>query len=270
MFKCECGKAYLSPLALSNHIKSKHPSHNSSFSEISLNILFKNYNNQYVSNIDEIQRKRGRPKKKFNVMNNNLEINYQKFFQKDHRQKEENEIFEITDLSLLNKIFHEVYDKKKESEKTNECFKIEEHIFYNFILNKDKASISKNSRITSDEIFLKYLTGVSNSTNKEYFIFILKFILIFRDCINKYKNIELENSIYILKEDVPENIKEFTQYYDAEQIPELCNEFLTEYLTEEYFQLKNEHLSDFIEIIQHFSHWLYENNYSSSRLLVNN
>jgi hypothetical protein len=285
MFKCECSKAYLSALALSNHIKAKHPSDNKNITEESFMKnwnLYGNFNKFNKTNFihnDEFQRKRGRPKKKYDIMNEDPEINYHTFFQKESRKKKENETIDIK--TILDEVFSEIYEKKKERRRINkDCpehiyEKIDDHIFFNFIKKRGIVTpftpYEKNNQIlTSDEIFCKYFDEISPLTNKEFFIFILKFIVIFRDCINKYKNIELENSICILGESVPEHITEFTQYYDAEQIPELCNEFLTDYLSEEYYQLKSDHLTDFIEIIQHFCHWLYENNYSSSRLILNN
>lgn len=57
MHKCECGKAYLSQLALSNHKKSKHE--NNSVKDTDNN---DNYNSDY-SNSNISKKRRGRPKK---------------------------------------------------------------------------------------------------------------------------------------------------------------------------------------------------------------
>ena len=60
--------------------------------------------------------------------------------------------------------------------------------------------------------------------------------------------------------------------YDGEQIPEICNEFLTEFLTSANFFGMNtpEYKNEFRTIIQHFCFWLYENNFTSAKLIVNN
>jgi len=63
MHKCECGKAYLSQLALSNHRKSKHE--NSDLKE------YDNYDNlnSEISNSNFSKKRRGRPKKNVNFFN---------------------------------------------------------------------------------------------------------------------------------------------------------------------------------------------------------
>jgi hypothetical protein len=87
--------------------------------------------------------------------------------------------------------------------------------------------------------------------------------------LNKYKNIELESNRIVFGEKISKDVKEFTQYYDAEQAPEICNEFITEYLiTNEYFGMSREYFKEFVEIVQHFCFWIYENNYTSSRLSI--
>lgn len=133
------------------------------------------------------------------------------------------------------------------------------------------GNVSGNSNVCCDDIFYEYLKSISKFANQKYFIFIFKFILIFRECINTYKNIELENSILVLKENIPHEIKEFTQYYDAEQAPELCNEFISEYLdSNDYFGFEKKEIPEIIDVIQHFCYWMYENNYTSSRLSILN
>lgn len=135
--------------------------------------------------------------------------------------------------------------------------------------NTNSNYIQKN--ICCDEIFYDYLKSIIKYSNQKYFVFVFKFIIIFRECINTYKNIELENSILVLKENIPLDIKEFTQYYDAEQAPELCNEFISEYLQScDYFGFEKSEIPEIIDIIQHFCYWMYENNYTSSRLSLLN
>ncbi len=137
--------------------------------------------------------------------------------------------------------------------------------------NNNSNYHSNNKHICCDEIFYEYLKSITKYANQKYFSFVLKFIIIFRECINTYKNIELENSILVLKEKISTEIKEFTQYYDAEQAPELCNEFISEYLQScDYFGFEKNEIPEIIDIIQHFCYWMYENNYTSSRLSLLN
>ena len=133
--------------------------------------------------------------------------------------------------------------------------------------NITKIQSKNHKNICCDEIFFEYLKIITKLANLNYFKFVFKFIIIFRECINTYKNIELENSILVLHENIPKDIKEFTQYYDAEQAPELCNEFISEYLVScDYFGFEKDFIPEIVDIIQHFCYWMYENNYTSSRL----
>lgn len=194
------------------------------------------------------------------------EIFYSSFFLKEFRLKKFEE--EISIKIYFKRIVDDIYINFKEK-CTLKIQKMEEHPFYTLMNKLERNKL--NTFTTCDEIFLKYLYDVCNKTNKEYFLFIFKFVILFRECINKYKNIELENSKEILHENLPEHIKEFTQIYDAEQTPELCNEFISEYLlSKDYFGFRPEFITEFIEITQHFCYWLYENNYTSSKLSMIN
>lgn len=104
----------------------------------------------------------------------------------------------------------------------------------------------------ADEIFAKYLYDSSLRTNKGYFDFIVKFVALFRECINKLKAGDVE----------------FTTANSAEAVPDTCNDFITEFMDQHgYFGLNTVEL---IEIIQHFSNWLYENKFTVSRLTLLN
>jgi hypothetical protein len=274
MFKCECGKAYLSALALSNHFKSKHNTNasttilqgeiNSNKQNENLNELATQTNNISIitpitENMEDAKKKRGRPKKKNEIIYNNPEIDYKLFFKKEMRKKKQDE-----ERIIIKEFVMENFNNNK----------INENPFIQLIYSENNFNFNDSNNLNTDQILLQYLQETSIITNKEYFAFIFKFILLFRDCINKYKNIELENSICVLGENIPPHIKEFTQYYDAEQLPELCNEFLTEYLDSveylNYSDSKNETVAEFVKIIQHFCYWLYDNNYTSSKLLLVN
>lgn len=249
MFNCECGRSYLSALALSNHKKSKHES------------------NQIENSDEELKRKRGRPKKCSEPENSNYEeINYKMFFEKDNRGRSRNENFKIK--NIIDPVFIETFLFIPNNAQFRNIFKltnVNEHPLYKLI----KYNQTNNLK-TCDGIFNKYLEEVSKQANENYSRFVIKIILLFRECINLYRNVELENSILILNEPVPEGITDFTQFYDAEQIPELCNEFLTDFLeTNEYFGIKPEYIKEVVPLIQHFCFWLYQNNFTSSRLSIN-
>lgn len=117
--------------------------------------------------------------------------------------------------------------------------------------------------IPTDEIFYKYLVEVGRKVNKDYFLFVFKFVVLFRECLNKYRADSIEPSKRT------HDRVEYTQLYNAENAPDLCNEFITEFMeAEDYFGLDTNEL---IEIIQHLCYWLYQNWFTTSRLtLLNN
>lgn len=143
---------------------------------------------------------------------------------------------------------------------SNKIFKnyktIEEHPYYQMFERDEQAlpsallseGLKKN---TCDEVFFTYLVETSKQVNKDYYLFVFKFVVLFRECLNIYKKAEDES-------------KEFTVVNTAETAPEVCNEFITEFMEEEdYYGLD---VNELIEIIQHFCYWLYKNQYTSSRL----
>lgn len=102
----------------------------------------------------------------------------------------------------------------------------------------------------ADDIFATYLIENSEKTNKNYFDFIVKFVALFRECINKLRSGE----------------EEYTTKNSAEAVPDTCNDFITEFMDQHgYFGLNTVEL---IEIIQHFSNWLYESKFTVSRLTL--
>lgn len=250
MFICDCGKGYLSKLALNNHIKSKHQQH-------------------LLTQEESLKKKRGRPKKEFNLLSSE-EFYFNSFFTNDFRSSKSTNEFKSDSLtidvrSFIDIVFNDIY-------LTNQMYcylkitKPDDHPFFSFIIKQQGSNLMIGS--TCDEILYSYILLLASKANKDYFAFGFKFVVLFRECINKYKNIELENNREVLKEEIKEDIKEFTQVYDAEQIPEMCNEFLTDFLhSANYFGIDLVYQGEFCKIIQHFCFWLYENNYTSSKLL---
>ena len=101
-----------------------------------------------------------------------------------------------------------------------------------------------------DEIFSKYLQDVNRDSNKEYFEFVTKFVILFRECINKHKN---DNTG-----------EEFSSKNNADNVHDMCNEFITDFMEGyDYFGLDTMEL---IDIIQHLCNWLYESKYTTSKL----
>lgn len=108
--------------------------------------------------------------------------------------------------------------------------------------------------ISCDEILGNYLKEVSTKTNKDYFHFLFKFLILFRECINKLKKNEAN----------PE--EQFTTTNNAETVPDTCNEFIVDFMDpNDYYGLDTNEL---IEAIQHLCYWLYVHNYTTSRLTL--
>jgi hypothetical protein len=278
MFICHCGKGYLSKLALNNHTKSKHLNIGTpnNFHRISSNLTYFNNNSDTFvegNNNAVVKKKRGRPKKTYGILYYD-ELFYNSFFHNIKRQKPLGYIFSYDRFIIYSKeIFKNIFiDHKQFCSLSNLTSSIEHPIIEKLINNKKQFSSFTCNKINNcdccDDIFIQYILLVSSLTNEEYFKFVFSFVLLLRECINKYKNIEVENSKEVLNE--KNNKVEFTQIYDAEQIPEICNEFLTEFLTNaDYFGIDNEYKGEFQLIIQHFCFWLYQNNFTSSKLIIN-
>jgi hypothetical protein len=156
-----------------------------------------------------------------NNINNNNELEKEKEKEKDLQENNHNE-----------------NHNNNEKEKTQEIEEINNPIKFNSI----------------DEIFSKYLEEVASDCNKEYFEFITKFVILFRECINKVRrNL---NDINI----------EFSVKNNADTVPDTCNEFITDFMeNNDYFGLDTMEL---IDIIQHLCNWMYENKYTTSKLTL--
>ena len=286
-FICDlCSKGYLSKLALMNHTKFKHKN---------INNINDNKNNK--------NKKRGRPKKIINIyLNNNNENNNNNLFNEKYLNKNDFEEFNNNnnnkniilnnnnnkiDKNNIIKIIEEIF---KENINNNLFIKYNNNLnnysFFNKILlynnnnNNNINNNNNNNNKTCDIIFIEYLFYIKNFYNEKFFKLILKIIILFRECINKYKNIEIENKNFLFNNNNinyinNNNLIEFTEIYDGEQIPEICNEFLTEFLPnyDEYFGINNynnENYNKIKKLVENFCFWLYDNNYTSSKLINNN
>ena len=124
---------------------------------------------------------------------------------------------------------------------------------------KRDINLSSNAKMTIlDGVFIIYLKEISKITNIDYFSFIIKFIVILREYINKSKE-------SLVSKDIEGQPKAYySQIYNAEIVPEICNNFFNSLPNNNYNLDKNE----LIEIVQHFCYWLYDNHYSLSHLVL--
>ena len=252
-YKCsECLRTYLSSSALKNHKRMKHNKDN-----------------------EKYKKGRGRPKKEFYEKEHILNMNqkYEKFLVQNEKNKEYN----ITIKDFKN-IFDELYNNYKNElfgslnnnliEKNNFYLLLKENWEKELINNLELKSYSSMINCTPplllvnkppiDVILFIYLKYCKKKFNKEYFLFIIKFIIIFR----QYINIEKKRSINVKY--IHDNKKEYTQIYDASVIPDFFNDFLVDFMeNRNYFNLNKNNI---IILIEYFCFWLYKEGYTDSHL----
>jgi hypothetical protein len=131
-----------------------------------------------------------------------------------------------------------------------------EHPFYQLVSTKFRTQPS-GPLTNIDEILLHYLQDTKDKTNSEYYSFIVKFIVLFREYMNMIKR----------DENIAEgNNDDYTQCHNAEMVPDFCNDFIVDYMEpEDYFDLD---ANELIEELQHLCYWMYVNGYTTSRLTL--
>jgi hypothetical protein len=233
---CEtCHKSYLSQSSLLNHIFKKHP--------------------ELVKENRIYRRKKGRPNK-YETIQKLLEEKkmriYNSFFKDEKRCRHFNEVITDNYEKLVNIVFLIYQDKSPK--KFFKCLKEpKENPILNNLINKKQLFFP-----ICDDIFSEYLMDIRKFTNEIYFIFVLKFILIFREYIN----------LKMINESKYSNT-EYTSIENANFIPDFCNEFFSNYLTENYFGYSNGDVLELIELIQHFCRWLLIKHYSFIKIELN-
>lgn len=265
-FECSiCQKTYQSKTALNQHHKNKHENNNTELdnSEIKKEVEQKVLIKQSTQN----------SKKEFN-----------QFFEKENRKppssEQENKINEISfndvkqymsqAFQLYNDNLFTKYEKVEDyplykivlQNWEKEENQIEKKSFFDDIKNKinveGEAEKPKEKEIPCiDGLFFLYLKDIHKNTNKNYFMFIIKFVVLFREYINEKRK---DN---VTKDIMNEDKKEYTQIFCCE-ISELCNNFVLDYMEpKNYFELD---VQELVELIQHFCFWLYTKKYASSHL----
>ncbi len=172
-------------------------------------------------------------------------------------------MYNISDIVKL--VFDDIYVKYS-SKCYNQITNYNENSVLSSLFADAPLETKDKSEKTADDIFYEYITYCRTLTNKNYLILVIKFIILFRECMNISKQIQVQNHLQnggkaLLK-------KEWTSSNNAENTPEMCNEFVTEYLeSNDYFGIESEKdRTEIIELIQHFCSWLYLNGFTQSRL----
>ena len=130
--------------------------------------------------------------------------------------------------------------------------------FLNDPHNKDEKIDDNENKIT-DDVFIDYLNKVSSYCNPNFFQKILIFVGLFREYVNQAYSNKVNKGL------------EFTAEEKAEDVPDISNEFILDFID------PDDNNNDFgfnkdecIDLIQNLCHWMYENNFTCSKLSMIN
>ena len=101
--------------------------------------------------------------------------------------------------------------EKQEPNLPQECF---------IAINKIEEPLNKIHSYNLDGIFFFYLKEFYKNANVEYFWFMIKFIVLLRECINKLR----ENSVK------KEENRPYSEIYNSEYVPDIFNDFILEFM----------------------------------------
>ena len=120
-----------------------------------------------------------------------------------------------------------------------------------------------------DEIFALYLYKVSLKVQDQFYRTVLAFVIFFRECLNEigWKK-RKESDEQTPQEEFADLEKlDFCEENSAEHAPEICNEFVTIYM--EKNKSKFEIIKcEQIDLTINMCHWLFENQYTCSKLTM--
>ena len=171
---------------------------------------------------------------------------FKNFFQRDFRAGKPEESI----IDLIGDAFKHLY-YNYQGKIFQSINSVQDHKLYRKI-----EEVSRNTEKdleNADEVCAKYIVEAFPQCNRDYFLFLVKFVVLFRECTNK---INCSDDLY----------GEYTSVNKGECFPDMCNPFITDFMeNNDYFGLD---LNELIEIIQHFCNWLYENKHTTSRLTL--
>lgn len=166
--------------------------------------------------------------------------------------------------NCLREVYEELNSEEisfKLTEKTRNCKDYSKHPFIRLILdNLANPPVLDGENSKCDEVFAEYLVKVSKIVNDNFFTKVVKFVFLFRECLND------------MHRDKEKDIEDYySETKNAEDAPDISNDFVTDYLdlsdNEKYGFTKE----DAIDLTQNFCQWLYDNNFTCSKLsLINN
>jgi hypothetical protein len=197
VYTCFCGKSFLSFQALGNHKRVKHP-----------NI------------IERLPpRVRGRPRKNPPKPKDDFETTkYGTFFDKPGRGFKEGKYVDVDEAAK--EAFKVVYESVYSSKLFILANKLEDNYILNNLISKVPASWKPKNEKNCDEIFYEYLNTFKAQTNHKFFVLMIIFVLLFRECFNLFKNKDVKK----------EHRKFVSDSLPPEELPDICNYFYIDFL----------------------------------------
>ena len=121
---------------------------------------------------------------------------------------------------------------------------------YDCLTEKDKVRF-----MSCDEVMCLYLREISRFTNAETYKKVMKFIILYRQCINQFGN-KIRNE---------PNSYEYSICNSAEFMPDFCNEFIVEFVEKRNrtYGLSKDELLDYT---RNFCMWLFTNGFTCTRI----
>ena len=175
---------------------------------------------------------------------------------------EKNEIDDCINI-VYHELYSDEYKKRNELRKMIYYDSVEKHPFLGKF-KEDEHDIYKNvinEHEISDRVLIGYLNKMSIFCNIQYYIKLIKFVTLFREHVNQFNKNKVDKNKYATQE--------YSEIYDAEDLPDSSNEFITNFLhpegTETDFGFTKD---ESIDLTQNLCYWMYENNYTCSKLYL--
>jgi hypothetical protein len=133
--------------------------------------------------------------------------------------------------------------------------------------------LTKKREKSCDQIFAEYLGFVAQKVHSEYYANVLRFVFLFRECVNssgkelieERKNLPMflfpKNSVLINPN------QDYCCNNNGEQVPDMCNEFLMHYIKSRRNCIKLED-RELIDLMQNLCHWMFVNGYTCSKIAL--
>ena len=131
--------------------------------------------------------------------------------------------------------------------------------------------IDENAAKNCDEIFVEYLSEVAGVTNPEYFASVVKFTILYRECLNEYGWLKMMEAKEGVEEEKNEGAtkkvevlrKEYCTINNCEFVPELANELVLVFLPGHTCGLST---IECINLVVNFCEWLLNNGYTCTKV----